>query len=88
MSLALRTFSGCKEQRLDFLAVLQASHCGGFSCWGAQALDAAASVVVATWGLVVQGLVGSSQTWDLSKPVSPELADRFLSSVPPGRSAV
>ena len=63
----------------------QASYRGGFSCWGAQALDAPASVAVATWGLVAQGRVRSSQTRDLSEPVSPALADGFLSSVPPGK---
>ena len=39
-----RAFSGCCEQGLLFVV---ASHCGGFSCCGAQALGAWASVVVA-----------------------------------------
>ena len=50
-----------------------------------QQLQHLSSVAVATWGLVAQGHVGSSQTRDLSEPVSPALADGFLSSVPPGK---
>ena len=43
-------FSSCGEWGLLFRCGAQASHCGGFSCCGAQALGARASVIVA-WGL-------------------------------------
>ena len=42
----MRAFSSCGERWLLFVAV-PASHCGGFSCCGVQALGAWASVVVA-----------------------------------------
>ena len=42
-----RTFSSRGERGLLFVAVHRASHCGGFSCCGAQALGAQASVVEA-----------------------------------------
>ena len=81
----------------------EASHCGGFSCCGAQALGAWASAVVAcrlsscgSWalgrrlsrcGTRAQLLRGM---WDLPgpglEPVSPALAGRFLTTVPPGKS--
>ena len=59
------------------------SHCGGFSCSGARALGAWASLVAARglkllcsmWGLPGAGL----------KPVSPALAGGFLTTVPPGK---
>ena len=41
-----RVFSSCGERGLLFVAVV-ASHCGGFSCCGARALGAWASVVAA-----------------------------------------
>ena len=68
----------------------QASHCGGFSCCGARALGAWASVVAAR-GLSscdarAQLLCGM---WDLPRPglepVSPALAGRFLTTAPPGK---
>ena len=40
-------FSGCGERGAALRCVAWASHCGGFSCCGAQALGARASVVVA-----------------------------------------
>ena len=40
-------FSSCGAQGLLFHCGVQASHCGGFSCCGAQALGVRASVVVA-----------------------------------------
>ena len=81
----------------------QSSHCGGFSCGGARALGARASVVVArglsscgsralersfsSCGARAQLLHGM---WDLPRPgielVSPALAGRFLTTVPPGKS--
>ena len=67
-----------------------ASHCGGFSCCGAQALGARTSVVVAcglsscgTRALLLCG------TWDLPgpglEPVSPALAGGFLTTEAPGK---
>ena len=40
-------FYSCGEQQLLFHCSTQASHCGGFSCCGAQTLGARISVVVA-----------------------------------------
>ena len=69
---------------------VQASHCGGFSCCRAQALLARASVVVArrlsscgSWAQLLRSM------WDLPRPglepMSPALAGRFLTTVPPGK---
>ena len=68
-----------------------ASHCGGFSCCGVQALGMRAPVVVArglsscdTRAQVLRGM------WDLPRPglehVSLALAGRFLATAPPGKS--
>ena len=38
----MQAFSSCCEQELLFINVAWASHCGGFSCYGAQALGAQA----------------------------------------------
>ena len=70
-----------------------ASHCGGFSCCRARALGTWASVVVA------QGLSSCGartqllrSMWDLPgpelEPVSPALAGRFLTTVPPGKPPI
>ena len=69
----------------------RASHCGGFSCCRARALGVRASVVVAhrlsSCGARAQLLHGM---WDLPRPgiepVSPALAGRFLTTLPPGKS--
>ena len=72
--------------------VAQASYCGGFSCCGAWALGARASVVAAR-GLSSCGSRASllRRVWDLPgpglKPVSPALAGRFLTTTPPGKSS-
>ena len=69
----------------------RASHCGGFSCCGAQVLGAGASIVVArrlsscgARALLLRGM------WDLPgpgiEPVSPALAGGFLTTAPPGKS--
>ena len=42
-----RAFSSCWRAGATLRCGAQASHCGGFSCCGAQALGARASVVVA-----------------------------------------
>ena len=83
----------------------RASHCSGFSCCGARALGAQASVVVAhglsscgSWGLErrLSSCCSRAQLlrsmWDLPRPglepVSPALADGFLTTALPGKSAV
>ena len=68
----------------------QASHCSGFSCCGARALGARASVVVArrlsSYGAQAQFLYSM---WDLPgpgiEPVYPALADGFSTTAPPGK---
>ena len=42
-----QTFSSCGEQGLLSSCSTWASHCSDFSCWGTQAMDVRASVVVA-----------------------------------------
>ena len=70
-----------------------ASHCSGLSCCGARAPGVRASAVVArglsscgAWAQFVHGM------WDPPgpgiKPVSPALAGRFSTTVPPGKSLV
>ena len=65
----------------------------GFSCCGARALGAQASVVVArglsscgAWALSLRGM------WDLPgpgiEPMSPALTGGFLTIVPPGKSLI
>ena len=67
-----------------------ASHCGGFSCCGAWALGAWASVVVAR-GLSSCGTRAQllRDMWNLPgpglEPMSPALAGGFLTTVPPGK---
>ena len=79
-----------------------ASHCGGFSCCGAQALGARASVVVARRlrARALERRLNSCDAqayllcsmWDLPgpgiEPMSPALAGRFLTTAPPGKSHV
>ena len=71
--------------------VVQASHCGGSSCFRARALGTRASVV-ATRGLSSCRAWASllHSVWDLPGPrielMSLALAGRFLSTVPPGKS--
>ena len=75
---------------LGLRCYVQASHGGGFSCCEAQALGAWASVVAAhglsSCGTQAQLLCGM---WDLPGPglehVSPALAGRLLTTVPPGK---
>ena len=70
-----------------------ASHCGGLSCCGAQALGVQASVVVAC-GLSSCGSQASllRGMWDLPglgiEPMSPALAGGFLTTAPPGKSPI
>ena len=56
-------FSSCGEWGLLFVVVRGASHCGGFSCCGAQALGARASVVVAR-------RLSSCGSWALERSLS------------------
>ena len=68
------------------------SHCGGIFCCGAQALGVWASAGAAcglsscgTWALLLRGM------WKLPspgiEPMSPALADGFLSTESPGKSS-
>ena len=43
----MRAFSSCREWGVTLRCGARASHCGGFSCFGAQALGTRASVAVA-----------------------------------------
>ena len=45
----LRAFSSCSEWGLLSSCAIQASHCDGFSCCGAQSLGRKPSIVVACW---------------------------------------
>ena len=74
----------------------EASHCSGFSCFGAQAPGAWASAVATqgSWSTssvnVVHRLSSVCGMWNLLRPgielVSPAPVDKFLSMVPPGKS--
>ena len=68
------TFSGCGTR---------ASHCSGFSCYGARALDHVGCSSCGAWTQLLWG------TWDLpgpgSKPMFPVLVGRFLTTGPPGK---
>ena len=72
---------------------VRASHCGGFSCCGARALGARASVVVArglsSCGSRAYFLRGM---WDLPgpglEPVSPALSCGFLTTEPRGKPEI
>ena len=83
-------FSSCCEQWLPSVGC-SASHCGGFSCCGAQTLGTWASVVsvhrLSGWGTQAWLLCS---TWSLPGPgiesMSPALADGFSSTELPGKS--
>ena len=76
----LMAFSGCGKEWLLSNSDVWASYCSIFSCCGAQALGAWASVVVA------HGM------WDLSRPriepVSLASVGRFLTTGAPGKSQI
>ena len=84
-------FSSCGEQGLLSSCGAWVSQCGGFSCWGAQTLGTWASVVEAH-GLSSYGAWAQSPRSMCNlpepgiKPMSPALADGFLSSIPPEES--
>ena len=77
---------GSFEQGLLSSCGMQASHCGGFSCWGLWALHTWSSVVV------MHGLSCPKAWGNLSipgiKPVSPALAGGFLATGLPGKSCL
>ena len=69
-----------------------ASPCGGFSCCGAQALCAWASVVAACglWSkgsVVVAHGLSCSATCGIFEAMPPALAGRFLATAPPGKAS-
>ena len=76
-------FSSCGEWGLLSSCCVQASHYGGFSCCEAQALR------LQQFG--AQDLLSCSM-WDLpgpgTEPMSPALAGGFLTTRPPGKSAI
>ena len=59
------------------------SHCGGFSCCGARDLGTQSFSSCGSWAQLLRSI------WDLPrpgiKPVTPALASRFLTTVPPGK---
>ena len=73
-------FSSFREQGLLSSCGAWASHCGGFSCCGAQTLGSRASAVVAH-GI---SCFTAREIGPGIEPVSPTLADRFLITGPPG----
>ena len=79
----MQAFSSCDEWRRLSGCGVWASHCGGFSCCGAQALEYRLSRCGA-WVYLPLGM------WNLPgpgiEPMSTALAGRFLSNVPSGRS--
>ena len=83
-------FCSCSKQGYSFLQTQAFHHCG-FSC-GAQGLGTQASGVAADSVVVAYGLSCSHSIWNLPKPgiepVSPALAGRFLSTVPPGKCKI
>ena len=84
-------FSSCGEKGATLCCGARAYHCSGFSCCGAWALGARASVVVAC-GLSSCGARAQllHSTWDLPgpgiEPMSPALAGGFLTTASPGKS--
>ena len=83
------SFSSSRQQGLVSRCGAWAAHCNGFTCCRAQALGTWASAVVAhrfiscgawSWLLCSMGSLPGSRV----KLVSPELADRFLSTATPG----
>ena len=77
-------FSSCSKQGLLSSCGARASHCGGFSCCGAQALGHVGSVVVGCTGLVALWHVKFPRPG--VEPMSPALAGGFLTTGPPGKS--
>ena len=101
-SLLLHTgFLQLRQSGATLRCSVQASHCGGFSCCGAWALGAWASVVVAhelsSCSRALERRLSSCGTraqllhgmWDIPgpglEPMSLALAGGFLTTVPPGK---
>ena len=68
---SMQAFFSCSERRPLSTHGAQASHCGGLSCWGAQALRLLCFNTCSSWaqelwhtGLIAVGHVESSQTRD------------------------
>ena len=94
-------FCSCGKWRLLCSFNAWASHCRNFSCCGAQALGVRASVVAACglsscgWQAPEHGLSSWFRSLVCSvglpgpgiESLSPALAGRFLSAVPPGKSS-
>ena len=90
-----RLFSSCGEWWLFSSWSAQASHCGDFSCCGAQALGHAGFSSCGTWA--PESRFNSCGTWaqllcdmwDLPRPriehVSPALAGEFFTTEPSGK---
>ena len=95
-SLLLKLFSSCSQRRPLSSCSTQPPHCGGFSCWRAQALGCSGFSSCSSWAL--ENRLSSCgawvqllhSMWDLpspgSKPVSPALAGRFFTTEPPWKS--
>ena len=77
-------FSLAAESRGYSLVMAQVSHCSGFSCCRAWALGCVGFSSYVTWAYLPRGM------WDLpgpgTKPMSPSLAGRFLTTGPQGKS--
>ena len=85
-------FSSCGKQRLHCSCGAQVSHCCGFSCCRAWALEHMGFSRSNVWtqqlwcmGLVAPGHVKYS--WQGIKPMFPALAGRLLITGPPGKSS-
>ena len=83
------SFSSCSERGLLFISKC-ASHCSGFFCCRQQALGTRLSSCGSqALECGVSSSVGFHSMWNLprpgTEPMSPALAGRFLSTVPPGK---
>ena len=91
----MQAFSSCDEWRRLSGCGVWASHCGGFSCCGAQALGpglgSRGSWVYSTDPVVETHGLSCSKTgrWDVPRsgiePMSPALAGGFFTTEPPGQ---
>ena len=82
-SLLQTLFSSCCKQGLLSSCRALASHCSGFSCYAARALDRVGFCSCGAWTQLLWGM------WDLPgpriKPMFPVLAGGFLTTGPPGK---
>ena len=91
-SLLCGFFCNCREWTLLSSCGAWASHCGGFSCWGAQAPGCMSFSSCGSWALehrltatVALRQVGSSLLRD--ETTSPALSCWFFATGPPGKPA-